>query len=437
VIGLIVLALVVRGGALLVAPNPFATDPDGYRRVAENLLEHGCFGHGEVPTAYRPPLYPLLLAPCVACGAYARAAIALLHLAAGVATVWLVFRLAEQWGLGRYAILAAVLVACDPILLAQSTLVMTETPATLLATAALVCLTAVSERPSAGRAMLAGGCLALAALCRPTFLLWTAAVALALPALARSWPERLKLFASFMVAATVVLAPWVVRNQIRFGRPIVGTTHGGYTLLLGNNPQFYEYLRSGERGTVWDARQLNEARQAAGELATPAGELRADRLAYAEAWRNIRREPGLFLYSSLVRAGRFWGLVPHRIDPNEGWLRRCARYAVGGWYLVEFTLAAIGLAAVIGGAETSGARFHRARHVANVPHGDRRAWQTGWPWGLLLAGCFTAVHTLYWSNLRMRAPLTPVVAWAAAAGMAWIAGRVLRRKPNQANTLRT
>ena len=33
-------------------------------------------------------------------------------------------------------------------------------------------------------------------------------------------------------------------------------------------------------------------------------------------------------------------------------------------------------------------------------------------------GSVTAVHTFYWSNMRMRAPLTPVIALAAAAGVA-------------------
>jgi hypothetical protein len=47
-------------------------------------------------------------------------------------------------------------------------------------------------------------------------------------------------------------------------------------------------------------------------------------------------------------------------------------------------------------------------------------------WGILLALVFTAVHTFYWTNIRMRAPLMPAVAIAAAAGAARIAGRFSR-----------
>ena len=185
--GLIALSLVVRGGMLLAMPESLALDPDAYRRLAENLVEHGTFGRGEVPSAYRPPLYPLLLAPAVASGQYAQVVIGAIHLAMGVATVLLVYLLGRRWGLGKAATVAAVLVACDPILLMQSTLVMTETLAALLAVGALFALTAAAERPGAWRAAAAGAWLALASLCRPTFLVFLAVSAVMLPVLAGAW----------------------------------------------------------------------------------------------------------------------------------------------------------------------------------------------------------------------------------------------------------
>ena len=184
--GAAVLAIVVavRGGVLLM-PTALEADPDGYRAIAGNLLEHGTFGHGEIPTAYRPPLYPLLLAPLLALGPLGRGAIGLLHLGLGLATVWLAWGLAARWGLGRRAALAAaLLVACDPLLLSGSALVMTETLAALLAVVSLACLSGASERPTPWRLAATGACLALAILCRPTFLPWTLAAALVLPWLA-------------------------------------------------------------------------------------------------------------------------------------------------------------------------------------------------------------------------------------------------------------
>ncbi len=392
-LGLIVLTLAVRTGVLLLTPDALAADPDGYRYLAENLLRHGTLGHELQPTAYRPPLYPLALLPCVAMGPAARAAIGALHVLLGLATVLLVFRLARRLELGRYAVVAAALVACDPVLLAQSTLVMTETLAVFLVVAALSCLVAACERPTVGRAATAGAVSAAAGLCRPGLLFWTVAAATLAPMLIER-PKRLGVFATFAVAAAVVLAPWVVRNQIQFGRPSLTTTHGGYTLLLGNNPGFYEYLRSGAPGSVWDADELHCSRTVADD------ELRADRDAHAEALGNIRREPGMFCRSCLIRIGRLWQPVPHQLLPEESSPRRFARHAVGLWYLIEFLLAVFGVWAVWKG------------------RGRNASAGRIWVWGGLLLVCVTLVHTFYWTNMRMRAPLMPVVALAAAAGLA-------------------
>ena len=68
-------------------------------------------------------------------------AIGVLHVVLGVATVWLVMVLGRWGGLGsRAAALAALLVACDPILVMWSTQIMTETLAVFLAVAGLVAL---------------------------------------------------------------------------------------------------------------------------------------------------------------------------------------------------------------------------------------------------------------------------------------------------------
>jgi hypothetical protein len=49
---------------------------------------------------------------------------------------------------------------------------------------------------------------------------------------------------------------------------------------------------------------------------------------------------------------------------------------------------------------------------------SRRTFQRRLAWTPLatLVVCFVAVHTMYWSNLRMRAPIMPAIClWAAAA----------------------
>ena len=93
-----------------------------------------------MPTAYRPPLYPLLLTGCVALGDYGRVAIGLLHVVLGVATVGLVLAAGTLVGTGpprRGAGRAAG--GLRPDLAALVHQVMTETLATFLAVAGLLC----------------------------------------------------------------------------------------------------------------------------------------------------------------------------------------------------------------------------------------------------------------------------------------------------------
>src|SRR6476469_11172122 len=68
---LLVFTLIVRGSVLWVMRGNLEQDPDAYREIAENLLRHGEFALGKrtadsadyqpTPTAYRPPLYPVVL----------------------------------------------------------------------------------------------------------------------------------------------------------------------------------------------------------------------------------------------------------------------------------------------------------------------------------------------------------------------------------------
>ena len=409
---LLTLAAIVRGGWLAADYGSLRQDPDTYRQLARHLLSDGTFGYripGDAgtrrlqPTAYRPPLYPLVLAACGWVDDVGVASIAILHAVAGIATVLLVYRLSQAWELGRWGFWAAVLTACDPILLNQSSRVMTETLATLLAVLGLLGLTRLTVVSTASRASLAGALVALAALCRPTFLVWGAAAAVAILLTPRSsWRTRVWLAGSFVLAGVVMMAPWTVRNALAFGRPIVTTTHGGYTLWLGNNEEFYSFLDRAGWGEVWGSQQLDEQYLAIRE-AYNFDELRVDRWAYDQGVASIRRHPASFLRACVFRVGSLWGLVPQQIEVGESVVKRVARYAVGAWYAVVFALTLWGVGSL-----------------------GRRLCCQPWLWGLLLCLSFTAMHVVYWSNLRMRAPLVPVVCLAAAIGVRAIVSRTLR-----------
>jgi hypothetical protein len=143
----------------------------------------------------------------------------------------------------------------------------------------------------------------------------------------------------------------------------------------------------------------------------PQQELLLDKLHYSDAMWAIRDEPTMFAYSIAVRLGRLWQPLPHRAAVSNrllhgnGTLREAAdtvpeslrswfaRYVVAFWYVGVYLLAVMGLWSL-----------------------GWKLCRTPWCWGMLLVVSFMALHALYWTDMRMRAPLVPVVCWWAAAG---------------------
>jgi hypothetical protein len=355
---------------------------------------------------------------------------AALNLGLGVATVWLTWLTARRVGsihqsggvVGMaHPTMAGLIVACDPILLNQQTLVMTESLSASLAILALWCLARFDATRSWFNASLAGGAIGLAVLCRPTFLPWLCLVGIAMLLVCgrnsefriqnseRHWLSdlgwRVSNSAGLLIAAVVVMSPWAIRNYRVFGKPIVTTTHGGYTLLLGNNSSFYNWLAKPGPRLPWKAEEINpledDYRRYVDDIDSglvglrygPEAELRADRRHYEVAMSNMRRSPTRFMAACAYRLAQLWSPLPHKLTTDESVGRRLLRYATCAWYCGVYLLAVVGV-------------WRLRWRLVRPP----------WVWGMLLCLAFTAVHTFYWTNLRMRAPLVPFVALVAAVG---------------------
>lgn len=448
--------LVVRGvvaGLAVTGDGPLGWlggDPDAYRLIAETLATTGTFGipvvgNGVDPTAFRPPLYPWLLSWLAfeAGGPggepwqrLSLVAVAVLHSVLGaitaVATMLAVnawqasFRFQHQQKSSRIGVVAGLLVAIDPLLLMQSTLVMTETLATAIAAVTWAMLAGMAgpeqlgpeqlgfgRQVSSGRAavwwlvgrwLVVGGLLALGYLCRPTFIVWTLGIVM--------WLGMRVVFGRgdrwrnctgavlILVITGLTMAGWMARNARVIGKPVWATTHGGYTLLLGNNPYFYEFLR--ERtlvsaslwGEAWDADPFHrEWRVRQGRLELDGAgdrELLEDAMAGAWAKKTISEQPWMLVYASLVRVVRLWSPVP-RVGSRVTMISLVLGIYYGCLYL--------------------------ACAVAVVRLGRRLMGPAGVS-ALMLVASLTVVHAVYWSNVRMRSPAIPVVVGLAALSLA-------------------
>jgi len=121
----------------------------------------------------------------------------------------------------------------------------------------------------------------------------------------------------------------------------------------------------------------------------------------------------MFLRACFVRLARFWGVLPHQTVTSESSLQHFGRYGIGLWYTLLSMLAIVGVA-------TWG----------------RRLVEQPWVWVTFLVVSLSLVHACYWSNLRMRAPLVPIVALWSAVGCDRIARRMVDRKSLGDNVLR-
>jgi hypothetical protein len=407
--GLLLTAAALRVAAVWVWRDNLHDDRDAYLGLAQELAAGNGFctpgSNPPAPTAYRPPLYPLVLSVLPARNR--DLALAGLQVLLGTATVWLTVVFARRLGLDVHrALLAGALVAIDPLLMQYTSMAMTETLCTFLVAALLaVALKPIDESATtpAWRPIGTGVLFGLSVLCRPT--LWAFSAIFAAWWLYHRWHSRRSPLTTHhsplshawlvLLAAAMTVAPWAVRNWFQLGRPIVTTTHGGYTLLLGNNPAFYREVVDQPLGTVWDGSHgpgqavwidgvYREMEQAGID-----SEVEGDRWMARRAWRHIADEPRHFVQACLLRFMAFWNIVPS--GPAAADVAPVVRYGSGAYYVVVFGLALVGTVKVL---RTAAAR---------------------WMPLVLLIASFSAVHLVYWSNVRMRAPVMPAVALLAAA----------------------
>ncbi len=406
---MLLLSLCARFAVVGWRSDQLTIDRDAYLGIAENLVAGNgfCLPGTAVATAFRPPLYPLVLAAMMAVMPPA-AAVAAINLLAGIGTVWFVGRIGGALKLGSFRYFAAGLVAIDPLLLHATAQPMTEVLFTLLVTAWLWAMTKEQAGQTGTGAILAGLFFGLAALCRPT--IWPLAGLLVAAGIFKRFEvsasgRALRPLALAVITTVFVVSPWVIRNQAVFGKPILMTTHGGYTLLLGNNLVYDEDVVRKPWGTTWSGDSLARWQADVEQrlqltLGPSADELSRDAWMSAEAQKFLSAKPDRFRAAILHRIRCLWNVSP---QGEAAALPSGLRWGVAMFYIAEYAAAIMGLALIL----------------------FRRQW-SAWLPCLLLIITVQGVHLVYWTDARMRTPLEPVLALLAANGLSRL------RKPEPA-----
>lgn len=402
-------------------PGDLLSDNDGYlahaKPVAAGEGFHGPWSHR--PTAFRPPGYPVLLGGLMACGFSDSAAVAIVSLASCLAIILLTRTLALQFGIDeRWSLLAVLGVAVDPLLLRYSILPMTEVPCAAILLAAIVTFEkflsgyAVSDRHSVWWGIFAGVLFGIGTLIRPVVMV--VCVFLTVYAIGRKWKfgssrtpssasESKGLFRSVLSAilpvffAGLVLCPWIIRNAVQFHRFIPATTHGGYTLALGNNSDFYRDVINGADEFPWDGPSLDAwqqrmIRESEGQGIFATDEPAADAWYYSKASAAIQADPQSFLKANVLRLRRFWAIATADPSPRTSISNRLIMV----WYLVLW-------AGLIWQMIQDCFGLNRTEHGSRI-----MLW--------LVIVAFLVMHSVYWTDTRMRAPVMPIMIVISVAG---------------------
>lgn len=350
-------------------------DAPSYLAIARSLAAGTGFSlDGVSPTASRTPLYPLFLAAVSAIPGPDAIAVKVAQSLIGAFTCVLVFFLASNLLGRRYGKIAAVLAAAYLPAAVTDLSILSEPLFAFFTVAGMACL---SGRGAVRARALTGGLLfGLSALARPNGLVTIIFLVVWMAALR----EYRRHAIPFLLAAAVVILPWVARNAMVFHRFIPAYTLSGIT--------FYNSYVLPENGFGF-----NSLRGVPDEYFTLPDEGARDAYLTALTVRHIREHPREALSLLPVKLG----LLAYPFDLR--WLdpRFPLRYNV--FWGAIFLLAAVGIGTCAAFLPPRGSLF----------------------WAPFAGLLFTAA-VLYGSP-RIRMPFDYLLMVPAAAGVFWIRER--------------
>lgn len=394
----VLLALALRVGWVLLVPTKPVGDFAMYVESAAHLLKFGALD----PEYIFMPGYPLLLAAVQALGG-GWLACKFVGAVAGSLAAGAVYGIARRlWESRAAALVAGLLCALWPAGVAMASVTGTDMPAAaLIAIACYFLLRYSSERPWLA-AVLFGVFMGLATYIRAIALPLCTLAVFGFRASELGWKPTLRRSAISCAVAALLLAPWAVRNQLRYGETFFSDSHGGETALVGADPNtdgrysrslnrmFHEatgYTILGEPHRAADRAALSLAKRwTRFDLAFAFG------LVIAKAERLLVPERAL-LYWPLFRAG----VLPEPALSLANRWRSTIESVVDRFWLANLAAALAGLGVALA----------------------RRRWLalTLLPFMAVLAGLYTVIF----ADPRYRLPVSVLSFPLAAGGLIWLA----------------
>jgi 4-amino-4-deoxy-L-arabinose transferase-like glycosyltransferase len=251
--------------------------------------------HQYRPSAAHPPLYSILLSGLYVLGGHGTLVQRSLGLILGTLTLVLVGLLGRRVGGERLGVVAALLYAVYPVMIAVDGDLMSEVLYGPLIAGMLLAAFALHDRPTVRRALVLGAVIGLAALTRTEALLFLPFLLVPVAWRARA-SGRATLAGVGILACVVVIAPWLIRNEIAFGRFVLISTNNQTVIAGANCAHTYHGVNMGG----WDITCI--ARRTKSNEAAQAAIWQHDGLSYAS--HHLGRLPAVILLREL----RVWDL---------------------------------------------------------------------------------------------------------------------------------
>jgi 4-amino-4-deoxy-L-arabinose transferase-like glycosyltransferase len=212
------------------------SDYAGYQSMAQNFISGAGMTDG-VNMAFLSAGYPLLiLAPVFAVTGGSILAAQLVNALLGTISVLLCYMVTRQAGAGRLGgLIAASLFALYIPSWVYAEYLAKENLMTPLMLAVIWCALKLLQQALFSTAMLCGVLFGLLSLVGNAALSLAGAVVLALLFVMEKPSRKLKCSFVILLLAAITASPWIVRNYLVIGAPVVNS-NSGFNLYIGNNP---------------------------------------------------------------------------------------------------------------------------------------------------------------------------------------------------------
>ncbi|MEO5583810.1 MAG: glycosyltransferase family 39 protein [Flavobacteriales bacterium] len=281
-------------------------DGHGY---AECLPEYFPYcGPGNDATAMREPL-PVYLFAAVAAVHRSLEAAGSVQLLLQLLLIVAIYGMVREMAGERTALIAAAIWTVYLPGLLVITQIAGDLVATLTVTLGLWCYLRAWRTGKTSQWALAGACLALAVLSRSALLV--IAMPLGIAVLWHGWRTGARHFnlvkpaLAFALAWSMVMLPWIVRNEMVFHQPVVGSTLTGYNILRHNHQlpsdDPYRYINEDEARPIIYAALARHT-----ELTGRENEAQVDRIYKAEGLAIIKANKARYLVLSAYRSLALW-----------------------------------------------------------------------------------------------------------------------------------